>query len=42
MGKSVIDATNIKQYSLTGKKDAFGSVVDYGTGRLEAHYGFVQ
>ncbi len=27
----MIDATNAKQYSLTGNKDAFGSVVDYGT-----------
>ena len=29
--RGLIDATNAKQYSLTGKKDAFGSVVDYGT-----------
>ena len=29
--RGVIDSTNIKQYSLTGKKDAFGCVVDYGT-----------
>ena len=27
-----MDTTNIKQCSLTGKKDAFGSVVEYGTG----------
>ena len=27
----MIDGTNINLYSLTGKKDAFGSVVDYGT-----------
>ena len=30
--RGLINATNIKQYSLTGKKDAFGSVVDNGTG----------
>ncbi|KAI2489896.1 hypothetical protein MHU86_24684 [Fragilaria crotonensis] len=26
-----IDSTRIKQYSLTGKKDDFGTVVDYST-----------
>jgi hypothetical protein len=26
-----IDSTRIKQYSLTGKKDEYGTVVDYGT-----------
>ena len=29
--KGLIDSLNIKQCSLTGKKDAFRSVVDYGT-----------
>lgn len=28
--RGLIDGLNIKQYSLTGKKDAFGSAYDYG------------
>jgi hypothetical protein len=29
--RGIIDGTNVKQYSLTGKKDEFGTMVDYST-----------
>jgi hypothetical protein len=29
--RGLIDGSNIKQFSLTGKKDAFGSVLDFGS-----------